>query len=423
MHHSDTVAVTQRTETHAYGIPHVDKPSTPPCKFITTDIMSANIGLYSIQESDENRSVSDVKHEYVSPVSLGNLDAIETLSSTTDLSTTLGGGHALKTVQVTYGNEPLKYSAKLSTKFLNEFIDQSNVIENKEADENTRYLANTDHVYEEVHAFECDIMDYYEKYSPTTAKTLINTLFLPRQKICKQCASLQNSPVYSDQLVYGKKPLYAKEVDLFQQNDAVSFKYCSENGNGVLFSQYDNTQHCLLVYTYTKTNASSIFYFNGSARDTFDVRTSLTPNILLVNGRTKGVVNTDLFHRCGSNYYTRISNNGVAPAFRVDQNNILSSIKHVGYDTDLQNWMNYRNDVFRSHRFKQDDPIEHRANRSSLLLLEPLLLMPDFTRPRNGHRKNRYAQSEHMKIVKIVIAYTLSFFILATITFYIVYFT
>lgn len=387
--------------------------------------MSTNHGLYSIKESDENRSSSDIRHEYVSPALLGNLDAIETLSSTTDLST-ISGGDALKTVQVTYGNEPLKYSGKLSTKFLHEFTDQSNVVaENAEADANIKHLAKTDHVYEEVHAFECDIMDYYEKYSPTTAKTLINTLFLPRQKICKQCASLQNSPVYSDRLVYGKKPLYAREVDLFQQNDAVCFKYCSENGkrNGILFSQYDNTQHCLLVYTFTKTNASSIFYFNGSSRDTFDMKISLTPNILLNSGQMKGVVNTDLYHRCASNYHTRVSNTGVAPAFRVDHNNILSSIKHVGYDTDLQNWMNYRNDVFRTHGFKQDDPIEHRANRSSLLLLEPLLLMPEFTRPRNEHRKNRYAQSEHMKIVKIVIAYTLSFFILATITFYIVYFT
>nr|XP_033335266.1 uncharacterized protein LOC117225672 [Megalopta genalis] len=348
------------------------------------------------------------------------------MSSTADLST-VSGGEAHKTAQVTYGNEPLKYSSKPSAKFLNELTDQSNVIadENTEAETGVKYSANTDHVYEEVNAFEYDIMDYYEKYSPTTAKTLINTLFLPRQKICKQCASLQNSPVYSDRLVYGKRPLNAREVNLFQLNDIICFKYCPEDGkrNGIMFSQYDNTQHRLLVYAYTKTNASSIFYFNGSVRDTFDLRTSLLPNILLIRGQNKGVVSTDLYHRCASNFYNRISNTGVAAAFRMDHNNILSSIKHVGYDTDLQNWMNYRNDVFRSHGFKQDDVVEHRANRSSLLLLEPLLLMPEFTRPRNGHRKNRYAQSEHMKIVKIVIAYTLSFFILATITFYIVYFT
>nr|XP_031850388.1 uncharacterized protein LOC116435202 [Nomia melanderi] len=283
----------------------------------------------------------------------------------------------------------------------------------------------TDHVYEEVNAFECDIMDYYEKYSPTTAKTLINTLFLPRQKICKQCADLQNSPVYTDQLIYGKKSLLAREVHLFQQNDTLCYKYSPENGkrDGTLFSQYDNTQHRLLVYNCVKTNASSIFYSYGSVKDTFDMKTALAPNILLAGNRTKGIVNTDLYHRCASNFYTRMSNSGVAPAFRINHNNILSTIKHVGYDTDLQNWMNYRNDVFRSHGFKQDDMIEYRANRSSLLLLEPLLLMPEFTRPRNGHGKNRYAQSEHMKIVKIVIAYTLSFFIIATITFYIVYFT
>lgn len=107
----------------------------------------------------------------------------------------------------------------------------------------------------------------------------------------------------------------------------------------------------------------------------------------------------------------------------MNHNNILSSIKHIGYDTDLQNWMNYRNDILKLHNLKQDDVIDHRANRSSLLLLEPLLLMPELGNSRYRHGKNRISQSEHIKIVKIIIAYTLSFFILATITFYIVYFT
>lgn len=270
-------------------------------------------------------------------------------------------------------------------------------------------------------------MDYYEKYSPTTAKTLINTLFLPRQKICKQCANLQDSPVYSDNLIYGKTPLCAKEIHLFQQNDSLWFKYCAKDDKGdtMKFSRYDNIQHCLLVYNYIKTNASSIFYFYGPPRDTFDLKTALEPNIFLMNSDIKDIVtNTELYHRCASDFYARISNSGIMPTtFRMNHNNILSSIKHVGYDTDLHNWMSYRNNVFRSHGLKQDDMIDHRANRSSLLLLEPLLLMPELTDPRYRQGKNRISQSEHMKLVKIVLAYTLSFFILAAITFYIVYFT
>lgn len=422
MHLSNTIIETQCTETHAYDISHINKTSIPPCNFVTVDVNSTNDGFISIQESGETENASDVRHEYVSPTFITNLEAIETLSNTTEFST-ISGGECQKSAL------PLKYLNKSVDKFKSELTNQSNILikentENNNAD--IKYSSKVDHVYEELNALDCDIMDYYEKYSPTTAKTLINTLFLPRQKICKQCASSQDSPVYSDRLIYGKKPLYAREVCQFQQNDTLCFKYCSENGkhDTTLFSQYDNSQHCLIVYNYIKTNASSIFYFYGEPRDIFDTKAALKPNILLISCDTKDVVNTELYHRCASNFYTRISNNGIAPmTFHMNHNDILSTIKHIGYDTDLQNWMNYRNDVFRSHGFKQDDAIEHRANRSSLLLLEPLLLMPELTSPRYRHGKNRISQSEHVKIIKIVIVYTLSFFILATITFYIVYFT
>ncbi|CAK9831682.1 hypothetical protein ANTRET_LOCUS8634 [Anthophora retusa] len=398
----------------------------PPCKFVNADMISTGDGFFSIQEVKENGDEKDIKHDYISPAVISNLEAIETVSNTTELSV-ISDGELHKSEELTYKNEPLKHLCKPFSKFKSNTVDGISAKQStKEGNTIIKYSTKMDHVYEEVNALECDIMDYYEKYSPTTAKTLINTLYLPRHKICKQCANLQGSPVYSDHLIYAKKPLQAREVRLFQQNDTLCFKYYSNDGkyDNTLFLQYDNVQHCLLVHNYLKTNASSIFYSYGPPRDIFDLKETLKPSVLLISSDTEEPGNTELYHRYASNFYTRISNSGVTPtAFHVNHNNILSSIKHVGYDTDLQNWMNYRNNVFRSHSLKQDDVIEHRANRSSLLLLEPLLLMPELGNSRYRHGKNRISQSEHVKIVKIVIAYTLSFFILATITFYIVYFT
>ncbi|XP_017761042.1 PREDICTED: uncharacterized protein LOC108551407 [Eufriesea mexicana] len=400
----------------------------PPCKFINANMISTSDEVFLMQELKENECKENVKHDYISPTVISNLETIDTISNTTDFSV-LSESEFYKARQLAYGNESLKYNSKSLNKFKSSIINESNTLTKQNTKKNnaiTKYSSKVDHVYEEVNTLECDIMDYYEKYSPTTAKTLINTLFLPRYKICKQCANLQGSPVYSDRLIYAKKPLYAKEVHLLQQNESLNFKYCSEDGkhNNILFLQYDDVQHCLLVYNYLKTNSSSIFYYYGPPRDVFDLKTTLKPNIIVTNSSTRGVVNTELYHRSASNFYRRISNNGIAPTvFYVNHNNMLSSIKHVGYDTDLQNWMHYRNDVFRLHNLKQDDVIDLRANRSSLLLLEPLLLMPELGNSRYRPGKNRISQSEHIKIVKIVIAYTLSFFILATITFYIVYFT
>ncbi|CAL7951983.1 unnamed protein product [Xylocopa violacea] len=399
----------------------------PPCKFVNADT-SMSDDFFKTQTLGKSGIETDIKHDYVTPTLITNLDAIETLSNTTELSI-ISENELRKSGQLMYKNERLKHLSKRPSKFTTGLTDQTGILTKQNIGEGTitKYLSNVDHVYEEVNAHECDIMDYYEKYSPTTAKTLINTLFLPRHKICKQCANLQGSPVYSDQLIYAKKPLYAREVHLFQQNDTLQFKYCSKDGKygNSLYLQYDNVQHCLLIHNCLKSNAGSIFYYYGPPRDIFDLKT-LKPNILLINnnGTSKEVVNTELYHRYVSNFDTRISKNGVTPtAFHVNHDNILSSIKHVGYDTDLQNWINYRNDVFGSHSLKQDDAIDHRANRSSLLLLEPLLLMPELGSSRYRHGKNRISQSEHVKVVKIAIAYTISFFILASITFYIVYFT
>ena len=109
---------------------------------------------------------------------------------------------------------------------------------------------------------------------------------------------------------------------------------------------------------------------------------------------------------------------------------MFSTIKSTGYDDDIMYWMNYdnnhRNNKNRDERLTlsiADARQDHRDNRSSLLLLEPLLLMPELAGTRRKPPKNRITHSEHVKIVRMVIAYTLSFFLLAIITFYIVYFT
>lgn len=383
----------------------------------------------ALAEKEENET-DFVKEDPASPT-VSNFETVESSSNTTHFSTS----EYFKSTQPLYGNEFYNScSSKPPNRFHRELFQRENEIAKETVKKSeTSLMTSTDHVYEEVgeikepNPFDYDIIDYYEKYSPTTAKTLIDTLFLPRHKICKQCASTRDSPVYTDSLIYAKRPLYAKEVSLYQQDyTAVCFKYCQEDGTSTvaLFSQYDNTQPCMLVFNYVKTNASSILYVSGSPRESFDLKTMLEPNVFLVNANRSGSINTELYHRRTNNCYTRISNCGNSPmSFRMNHENILSSIKHVGYDTDLQNWMNYRNDVFRTRGLKQTDFTDHRANRSSLLLLEPLLLMPELTSSRLRHGKNRIARPEHMKIVRIVIAYTLSFFILATITFYIVYFT
>ena len=260
-----------------------------------------------MQELKKNESKKDIKHDYVSSTVISNLEVIETTSNITELSM-VSEGEFHKSGQLIYGNEPLKYENKSLNKFQSDVIDQIDTLTKQNIEKSnalTKYPSKVDHVYEEVNALECDIMDYYEKYSPTTAKTLINTLFLPLHKICKKCANLQGSPVYSDLLIYAKKPLYAKEVHLLQQNETLQFRYCSEDGkhDNTLYLQYNNAQHCLLVHNYLKTNASGIFYFHGPPQDIFDLKTALETSILVINSNTKGIVNTELYHRCASNFY------------------------------------------------------------------------------------------------------------------------
>jgi len=65
----------------------------------------------------------------------------------------------------------------------------------------------------------------------------------------------------------------------------------------------------------------------------------------------------------------------------------------------------------------------------SLLLLEPLLLMQQDTTDgrtpvskKRERRKEQLTHSEQQKVARIMIGYTLAFFLLAIVTFYVVYF-
>ncbi|KAL0121631.1 hypothetical protein PUN28_006858 [Cardiocondyla obscurior] len=282
-------------------------------------------------------------------------------------------------------------------------------------------LPNVGHIYEEILAikesrnssYEYDIREYYEKYSPTTAKTLIDTLFLPRHAICRDCAKTKDSPVYTDRLIYTKELLLAVEVALCQRDDVSCFKYLRESSENMFFSQYDQDRDYMLVYSCTKTNAASIFYTRCRPQDIFDIQSLLRPSIHVMNRVSRNpLVNTQLYHRYINNYYVRISKAGCTPM--TFYRNCDTPMNHTARN-DAQDPL-----IYEVNRLR-DDVGERRKDRSSLLLLEPLLLKPGCKY--QEATKNRGLQSENTKIFRIIMAYALSFFILASITFYIVYFT
>lgn len=291
--------------------------------------------------------------------------------------------------------------------------------------ETTRTPSNVGHIYEEVGAIEkprgssYDIRDYYEKYSPSTAKTLIDTLFLPRHAICRECARTKGSPVYTDRLIYTKESLLAIEVVLCQRDDVSCFKYSREDSEDGFCWQYDRGQDYMLVHSYAKTNVAGIFYSHCWPRDVFDLQSLLRPNIHVVNRACCNlVVNTQLYHRCINNYYVRTSRAGCTPMiFYHDCRTLISCTTHSHNDSRDPL-------IYQMHRLRDDDIVINQGNRSSLLLLEPLLRMPEKVNfEYRGDIKSRTSQSERMKISRIIIAYALSFLILTSITFYIVYFT
>ncbi|KAK2583600.1 hypothetical protein KPH14_009542 [Odynerus spinipes] len=386
-----------------------------PCSTITTfpavdEVFSSESKNIIIEENIESNNESKVNKQYV-PDPKSDFKAIETLSDANEVSISFDEGIAYKPAQLIRENDACE---NYSPKYLNENkgidIDKTGI--------NIKSLSQVDHIYEEVgrnkeppYWSEFDILDYYEKYSPTTAKTLINTLLLPRQKICKQCASLKYSPVYSDQYIYKKKPLYAREVSLHHLNDLYYFKHSSQRMkcDTNIFSNDNDIQDHMPLYNYSKTTKSGIFYLSGPTKDIFDLKTTCKPELIIISSTVNvvnDVVNTQLYHRYINDTYTRISNNGYIPmTFEVNHDYILSTIKNIGYDTDLQNWINYRNNVLQSCSSKQNELSlpEHHPNRSSLLLLEPLLLMPDLTSTRQRHNKNRIPHTEHLLAISVYI--------------------
>ncbi|XP_018344727.1 PREDICTED: uncharacterized protein LOC108750037 [Trachymyrmex septentrionalis] len=250
------------------------------------------------------------------------------------------------------------------------------------------------------------------------AKILIDPLFLPRHTICRKCARTKSSPVYTDRLIYTKESLLAIEVVLCQYNDVSCFKYPHEDSEDIFCSQYDQNRDYMLVYNYTKTNVAGIFYFHCWP-DIFDLQSLLKPSIYVVNRTCCNlIVNTHLYHRCINSYHVRTSRAGCTPMmFYHDYGTIISSTKHISHNDSEDP------PIYQVHRSKGDHT-EYRRNRSSLLLLEPLLLMPESAdSERRENTKNKISQSECTKIIKIIIIYALSFLILTSITFYIVYFT
>ncbi|KAL6257666.1 hypothetical protein P5V15_011244 [Pogonomyrmex californicus] len=298
---------------------------------------------------------------------------------------------------------------------------------NKEKEASVLALSNIEHVYEEVKMIkkprnnlnEHDIRDYYEKYSPATAKTLIDTLFLPRHAICRECAKMKSSPVYTDRLIYMKESLLAIEVVLCQRDDVSCFKYSHKDSNDIFYS-HDRNQDCMLVYSYVKTNSAGIFYSHCWPQDIFDLQSLLKPSIHVIN-RTycNPIVNTQLYHRYINNYHVRISKVGYTPMIFCRERNILiDCTRNISHNNDSQEPMIYQK------RSRESHIDERRGNRSSLLLLEPLLLMPELAvSEHQENTKNRVLRSERIKIIRIILAYVLSFLILTSITFYIVYFT
>jgi len=392
------IITTPRTpETHAYYIPHVGVTNTQIRKVVA--VVAADTSARNTPIVADKRSISafDGKRD---DINFDNsCDSREIPSDARD---------------------KIYLDSQRKTENFNR---QQATIGNNEA--TIRSLSNVGHVYEEVRAikeprdslYEHDIRDYYAKYSPDTAKTLIDTLFLPRHAICRECARMEGSPVYTDRLIYTKESLLAIEVILCQRDDVSCFKYLHENSED-FYSQYDQNRDCMLVYNYAKTNIAGIFYFHCWPRDVFNLHSLLKPSIHVVNHTCCNlIVNTQLYHRYINGYYVRTSRAGCVPmTFYRDCGTLINYTKHISQN-DSQD-----PPIYQMHRSKEDHTDEHR--RSSLLLLEPLLLMPESVN--SEHRedtKNRTAQSEDTKIIKIILAYVLSFLILASITFYIVYFT
>lgn len=419
MYFSTDMVVVPHTETHAYSSLHVDETTNmQTCKIVAADSTSvrdnapttAENGLISAIDR-KNDNINFDNPSYNPFHSAG--DSIENSSDVNIHAQLMHEAEQVHEVGDEVGCIKNQWNVKNHNRQY--AMTTNNNIESEAT--SVRTLPNVDHVYEEIKAIKWpdnsdEYSELYKEHSPITAKTLIDTLLLPQREICKKCTRLCCSPVYTDRLIYAKKSLYAIEVVLCQRHDVSCFNYCSlrEGSDDIFRSQHGRNDY-MLVYSYTKTNTAGIFYSNWWPQDVFDLESELKPNIYVISRARNAVTNTQLYHRNINNYYMRISRVGYAPmTFYSDR-----IAKHISYNNDLQDSLTYQ-----THRWR-DYNIEERRKRPSLLLLEPLLLMPEMTSSKRD--KSNKNQSERIKIVRIVIAYALSFFILMSITFYVVYFT
>lgn len=386
------------TETHAYRIPHVDVTNMQICKYVAADSTSVK---NDTSITAENGVISTINawndanfDKPYGPFQSAHISMED--SSDMKIYVLREAGEAACIDENIVDHWRIENHNRQYARITNDDA------ENEAA--STCILSNSDHIYEEIKAIK-------------ESRTFMEMLLLPQHKMCKECARTYFNPVYTDRLIYSKKSLLAVEVVLCQCDDVSCFKHLAfrEGVNRSLHSQYDRNLHdCMLIYNYTKANAAGIFYSHCWPQDVFDVKSVLKPNIYVINRTCNAIVNTQLYHRYINNYHTRISRAGCIPMiFYCERDTIVSHTKHISYN----------NNSLQKSLTKNDDIDDYRRNRSSLLLLEPLLLMPESTSCVRGKNNNRILQSEEAKIVRIVIIYALSFFILASITFYVVYFT
>lgn len=393
LHTEETALSAQYTETHA-SLTLLDLKNTPSQSSVTINILSLN------EEKDEE----DEEEEEISNSS--KTEEFNRQSSTENFESSWRENPKIihKTTRFIYNSE---------------FNDDLNK-EGKKIDDEDGSVAYINSEFrhsiiddQKSEGHELDIVDYYERYSPLTAKALINTLLLSRKEICKQCARFEDSPVYSDRLIYGKKFLHAREIGMFQFGDVVNFTIVPSD-----FQQSFQFGDYMPICNLPKTNGSGIFYLS-SPLDVFDMKSSLEPGIVLMNSKFNGIVNTQVYHRYERNFYSRISQNeNFSPSLR--NNSIIT--KNFDYETNLNSWMDFcHREKLRNS--KDDFRRESQPHRTSLLLLEPLIFMPNFPPGKRSFSKSPISHADSLTLVKIVIAYTMAFFTVTIITFYIVYFT
>lgn len=412
----------------------MSKDLTASCEDLVANGEKNLLGLYtSVQKSIDNDSMSneneDERWRGVTNCVVKLFEKNEVASYRQNVCLTING------------NNNKNLNGKLKTKWdLGETSNCQKIkvypLINRLPSERFKFIAPGDHVYEEVAVVEMseiddkpyDLIDYYRNYNPITAKSLINSLCLPRQKICKQCARCVDDPIYSNRLVIGNKFLKAKEAVLLEIGKSVIFKYKESCSAKILTDNYCGESDFMPVCSLVKTRVSGISYSNVSLQETFDLKSSLLPNILLLNNKDNFKSNVSLYHRFYGNL-SRISVIRTKPiAFQFDVKDLSLTTTSKKKESNVSNWINK---LEKAVKLKQDDSsliVKEHPNSSSLLLLEPLLTDNDnnytvANKPRSSNDENLKHRPDHLMIIRLLIAYTITFFILAFITFYIIFFT